>query len=54
MSYQYQPPPDRKIVRTEQAGSNAFHWVMVVLTGGAWFLVWPLFRRKRVTRVRYR
>lgn len=37
---------------TAQAGSNAFHWTMVVCTGGLWFLVWPLFRRKRVVKVR--
>lgn len=36
---------------TVQRGSNAFHWTMVVLTGGLWFLVWPFFRGKvRVTR----
>ena len=40
----------RKI--TWQTGSNAFHWTMVALTGGLWFLVWPLFRRTRVVTVR--
>jgi len=35
---------------TVQRGSNWAHWTAVVLTGGLWLLVWPLFRRKiRVT-----
>lgn len=57
--YGYYPPPgpprpDRRRTYTYQRGSNAFHWTMVVLTCGGWFLVWPFFRRKVRVRTRYR
>lgn len=53
---QYQLPPqsarrkpDKRTV-TVQSGSNGFHLFMTVITGGAWLIIWPLFRRKvRVT-----
>jgi len=51
---QYAPPPPRRRTYTYQRGSNAFHWTMVVLTCGAWFLVWPMFRRKVRVTTRYR
>lgn len=49
-------PAKRRATVTVQSGSNAFHWTMVLCTGGLWLLVWPLFRRKvRVTtKYRYR
>src|SRR5260221_10542722 len=31
-----------------QRGSTGFHLAMVVLTGGAWLLVWPFCRRTYV------
>lgn len=46
--------PSRKRVYTHQRGSNAFHWTMVVCTGGLWFLVWPFYRRRTVVRYRDR
>jgi hypothetical protein len=50
----YVPPPPRRRTYTYQRGSNAFHWTMVVLTCGAWFLVWPFFRRKVRVTTKYR
>lgn len=42
----------RKYTTTVQTGSTGFHLFMTVLTGGLWLLVWPFFRRRRVTTVR--
>ena len=44
----------QRMTETVQVGSNAFHWTMVVLTCGLWFLVWPAFRRKRRVTVRWK
>jgi hypothetical protein len=37
---------------TVQRHSNAFHWTLVLLTGGAWFLIWPFYRRTHTIKVR--
>jgi len=51
--YQQPPPVERKTV-TVQSGSNTFHIIMTICTGGLWLLVWPFFRRKVHVKTKYR
>jgi hypothetical protein len=44
----------REVVAVTRNGWTPMDTILTICTAGVWLLVWPLLRRKRVTKIRYR